>query len=204
MQLFLDLVDKKKAKAAEGNEEGKVAELTQKKKGRRHHKKVLIKSNHLSPAEAQALHQKMLAATRDSSTLPMPSAVANAMPMQMPNIYGGPQVAQFPQQMQMNNFQPVTPEANQNTQSAQRDENIDNNDYGFEGNENPETTIMHKINKKARKKHHHHHHHRHHFKKEEGPINIYDLGKGKLKNFQKNFSCCIGNHMILTLQNSGY
>ena len=183
------MVDKKKAKAkAEDNEEDQVAELVLKKKGRKHHKKVLIKSNHLSPAEAQALHQKMLDATRDSSTLPMPSAVANAMPMQMPNIYGGQQMGQFPQQMPMNNYQSMTPEANQNAQSSQRDENIDKNDYGFEGSENAETTIMHKLNKKGRKKHHHHHHHNHHFKKEEGPINIYDLGKGMLRNFQKNFS----------------
>ena len=153
---------------------------TQKKKGKKHHKKVVVKSNHLSSAEAQAIHQKMLAATQDGSTLPVPSAVANAMPMQFPNFYGGPQVPQFQQQVPMNNFQPVTPEANQHAQSAQRDENIDDNDYGFEGNENAETTIMHKLKKKAHKKHHHHHHHHHHKKNQDGPINIYDLGKGKL------------------------
>ena len=190
---FLDLVDKKKGKT-EGNEEEqdteKVADSNQKKKGRKHHKKVVIKSNHLSHAEAQALHQKMLQATRDSSTLPIPSAVANAMPMQMPNVYGGAQVSQYPQQMPMNNFQSVTPEANQNAPSAQRDENIGDNQYGFEGNENAETTVMHKL-KKQQKKHHHHHHHRHHHRNEETPINIYDLGKGMLDIFQNNFSNCI-------------
>ena len=189
------MVDKKKAKAEatvvendkEKNTEGN--EKKKKKKGNRHHKKVVIKSNHLSHAEVQALHQKMLEATNDGSTPPMQPAVSNAMsmqmpqmPMQMPNIYGGSQMAQFPQQTPTNNFQPATPETHQHTQSSQRDDNVDDNEYGFEGNENPETTVMHKLKKKAQKKHHHHHHNHHH-KKEEGPINIYDLGKGILESF---------------------
>ena len=191
------MVDKKKAKAEATNEENNKEKNTEgnqkkKKKGNRHHKKVVIKSNHLSHSEVQALHQKMLEATNDGSTPPMQPAVSNAMqmqmPMQMPNVYGGSQMTQFPQQMPMNNFQPVTPETNQHAQSSQRDEHVDNNEYGFEGNENPETTIMHKIKKKAQKKHHHNHRNHHH-KKEVGPINIYDLGKGILESFTVFYDC---------------
>ena len=180
------MVEKKKESGEESSDNQKEAERLEneaqkvlparKKKAKKHHKKVVVKSNHLSSTEAQAMHQKMLEATRDGSTLPMPSAVANAMPMPMTNFYGGPQVQQFPQQAPMNNFQPVTPESNVNAQSSQRDESGDDNEYGFEGSENAETTIMHKLKKKAHKKHHHHHHNHH--KSQDRPINVYDLGKG--------------------------
>ena len=114
----------------------------------------------------------MLAATTDGSQPPSPMA-ANAMPGAIPNLYGGPQ---FPQVM--NNFQPpaLTPESTFHAPSAQRDENADNNEYGYEGNESPETTVPHKLKKKAHKKHHHHHKHHHAFD-DNMPI-TFDAGEG--------------------------
>ena len=172
---------KGKSKSEEGDEsdldklESAAQRVFPTKKKTKKHKKVVVKANHLSPHETQAIHQKMLEATKDGSSLPA-QAPFNPQPIQMPNIYGGVPANGFQQPLQQ--LQPLQPTTSFNEPSAQRDEtSSDDNEYGLDNNESPETTVVHKLKKKAHKKHHHHR--RHHFhKSDDKPVNVYDLGKG--------------------------
>ncbi len=162
---------------------------TEKKKIKKHKK--IVKPSKLTHQETQAIHQKMLQATRDDSSLPqavsqnmmpmpvytIPNSMMNPMPVQTPVQAPIQAPVQAAAQAPMHPSNTLHPSDTFNAPNAQRDESNNDGDFGYEGNENAETTVIHKIKKKHHKKRHHahRHHHKHH---KNAPIKTYDFGKG--------------------------